>query len=191
MRKIIKISSIAFLVGLLFFISCEDENLGKDEDETLTKSFVIDGKIKQDGMLIGKEINNELVLLLNNEELKKLFSEINDEQGLDHIEYSDFKILKKEIEISGEIEVYYGLYANDKDHNFNTAIELKKTNDTLSLYSKGGTITCTSTNCGIAGCLPVQTTVTSDGQSVKVWTCSTCSQRDGTCSKTATISIEP
>jgi hypothetical protein len=190
MRKVIKISSVVFLIGLLFFISCEDEDFSKD-DKTVNKDLVVDGKIKVEGMLIGKEINNEFVILLNNEELKKIFSEINEEQGLDYIEYSDFKILKKEMEFDGKVEIYYGLYANDKNHNFNSAIELKKTNNTLNLYSRGGTITCSSTNCGVTGCLPIQTTVTSDGQSVKVWTCSSCSQREGTCSKTATVSIEP
>ena len=189
MSKWFLISSLGIIiVAIALNFSCSNEQTSSEvstKGDTSLEKFT-------NGTKIGEDQSGTYVITANTSTLLSDFSGYASSQGLGTVTYTRLEILKGVVSGSSPTEYYYGLFATDANNTHHAAVELSRVSagaGHFNFYMSAehtGTITCSSTNC--PGCLPVQTTI--PGQpGVKTWTCTSCGNSNGSCSKTATLNI--
>ena len=182
--KILFLGITAFLFASIFvgFVySCGNDEANNDASSVQNNSTELARFV--DEQKIGEESDGTFTITADKDDLLENFNELANEQGLGEVTFTTLEIKKDIVVDSNPQEYFYALYATDANYNHKAAISLTILDRVLYSDVEGGTITCTSTDCG-TGCTPYQAAVSGG----KVWSCSTCIG-SGKCTKSASLSI--
>lgn len=153
-------------------VSCSKDETVRDETDSIASKF-------NAGTVIGVDHGGGVYeITANQRDLAEIFGEMAREQGLGTVTYTTFEIKKMPYNTS-PVTYYYALYAWDSSQLHKAMQGLVKQQSNF-VADAAPSITCTSTQCPGAQCLPIR--YHSNGAIVT--SCSSCTN---TCTKTASM----